>query len=293
MARKRERGPVSAPHERFVRYGWQYHAEEGVVEEDAPDLAWYRSYLGTMKGPVLDAGCGSGRLALPLARSGADVTAVDASEPLLRILRQRRADEPAEVRSRLHTHRSDLRRLRLGRRFPVILCANGTLGYFASEPELRQAAASLRRHGAPGAFLLADLKEVNPKLRRGETIDSGWGPAHVDPESGDAVRKRVRVRMRGQGDQRRLRLDYTFRHFSADGRLHDRRNGLDSLALSNREVVRILGEEGWILVVGFEDFGEEPFRFGSARTLAAVLVKAPETGDARRRAAPIMAGGVG
>jgi ubiquinone/menaquinone biosynthesis C-methylase UbiE len=47
--------------------------------------------------PILDGGTGTGRAALLLARGGANVTAVDASEQMLAVARKRAADEGAAV----------------------------------------------------------------------------------------------------------------------------------------------------------------------------------------------------
>ena len=54
------------------------------------------TFLGSASGQsILDVGTGTGRAALLLARSGAQVTGVDASEEMLQIARQRAAQEHA------------------------------------------------------------------------------------------------------------------------------------------------------------------------------------------------------
>lgn len=56
------------------------------------------SFVGDVQDrPVLDVGTGTGRAALLLARAGARVTALDASEPMLAVARQRASDERATV----------------------------------------------------------------------------------------------------------------------------------------------------------------------------------------------------
>ena len=47
--------------------------------------------------PILDVATGTGRAALLMARRGAEVTAVDASEEMLRVARQRAAEERAQI----------------------------------------------------------------------------------------------------------------------------------------------------------------------------------------------------
>ena len=53
-------------------------------------------------GPVLELGVGSGRLALPIAERGLDVTGVDASEAMLNLLRAKPNSEAVTLLSLIH-----------------------------------------------------------------------------------------------------------------------------------------------------------------------------------------------
>jgi ubiquinone/menaquinone biosynthesis C-methylase UbiE len=69
--------------------------------------------------PILDVATGTGRAALLMARGGADVTAVDASEEMLRVARKRAADERAQI----SFQRGDAHALQFGdRAFDVVIC---------------------------------------------------------------------------------------------------------------------------------------------------------------------------
>jgi SAM-dependent methyltransferase len=81
------------------------------------DLPLWRDLAGEAAGPVLELGCGTGRVALDLADAGFEVTGVDHEPALLEAL-QRRA---AERRLSVDVHRADVRRLDLGRPFALIL----------------------------------------------------------------------------------------------------------------------------------------------------------------------------
>jgi SAM-dependent methyltransferase len=120
----------------------------------AEDLALWRESAGA--GPVLDLGCGTGRVALDLAAHGVPVVGLDRDPALLEALAARAAGLPVEVLC------ADARDFELGRRFPVILAPMQTVQLLGG-PEgraglLRCARAHLERGGLL-ALALADALE--------------------------------------------------------------------------------------------------------------------------------------
>ncbi|MFN2332922.1 MAG: class I SAM-dependent methyltransferase, partial [Wenzhouxiangellaceae bacterium] len=87
--------------------------------------------IGLKRGTVLDLGCGPGRHALPLARAGLDVTAVDTSEALLEQLRQRAADLDLSLEIR----QEDMREFTRPGAFDAVLVMWTTFGYFEDEAD--------------------------------------------------------------------------------------------------------------------------------------------------------------
>lgn len=81
------------------------------------DLPLWRRLAGEAAGPVLELGCGSGRVALDLAAAGFEVTGVEAEPALLDALRRRAAEAGLD----LATEVADVRELDLGRRFALII----------------------------------------------------------------------------------------------------------------------------------------------------------------------------
>jgi len=85
---------------------WEEMAAAGQAVHGEADLI-----ASLHRSPVLDAGCGTGRLAIELARRGLDVVGVDLDEDLLAVARQK---EPE-----LAWVTADLATMQLGRRFAV------------------------------------------------------------------------------------------------------------------------------------------------------------------------------
>lgn len=118
------------------------------------EATFVRGYRPTS---VLDAGCGSGRVAIELARHGIDVVGVDVDASMLATAR-RRAPQIA-------WHQCDLTDLDLGRTFDVVVLA-GNVPLFTppgTEPAL---VAGVAGHVAPGGVLVAGFS-----LDRGYTVD--------------------------------------------------------------------------------------------------------------------------
>lgn len=129
------------------------------------DVRWYRSLAKRLgAGQLLELGCGSGRLTLPLLRDGHRVTGVDLSADMLQRLRERLDRVPARVRARAELHRADFRTLHLPRRkFPLVVCPFNTFMHLYTLDDVERFLSVVKRHLRPGGVFAFDL--MNPDLR--------------------------------------------------------------------------------------------------------------------------------
>jgi SAM-dependent methyltransferase len=79
------------------------------------DVRFYVEAARECGGPVLELGCGTGRILVPTARAGVEIAGLDASEGMLDACRRRLRAEPPEVQGRVSLHRGDLRDFDLAR----------------------------------------------------------------------------------------------------------------------------------------------------------------------------------
>ncbi len=127
----------------------------------------------TALGPasVLDAGCGTGRVAIELARRGIDVVGVDV-DPVMLDAARRKAPALAWVES-------DLADLDLDRRFDVVLLAGNVILFV--HPGVRHAVVRrLAGHLEPGGRLIAGFSLDHPVHRGGVALE------HYDAMASDA-----------------------------------------------------------------------------------------------------------
>src|SRR5688572_20892861 len=106
------------------------------------DVPFWRTLAMRAGGPVLELGCGTGRIALPLGRAGAHVVGIDRSEPMLARARQRL--RRAKLQSRIHLIRGDIRHLPFSEQFPLVMAPYGILQSLLRERDLKQTLEAVR-----------------------------------------------------------------------------------------------------------------------------------------------------
>lgn len=102
---------------------------------------------------LLDAACGTGRVAVGLASLGYEVVGVDASESMLRQAKSNSARSGKE----LNLHHQDLRQLRLNTQFQVAISLCDSLNYITDYGEFCRAIQLIAAHLEPGGLFLFDV----------------------------------------------------------------------------------------------------------------------------------------
>jgi SAM-dependent methyltransferase len=148
-----------------------------VAYRDRPDVGFYVEAAEKSGGPVLELGCGTGRVLLPIARAGVDIVGVDLSPHMLGVCRRRLASEPAAVQSKAQLVLADMRDFSFSRTFKLITTPFRAFQHLTTTADQLACLACVRRHLADGGVLILDL--FNPSLdalvnrATGEELDEG------------------------------------------------------------------------------------------------------------------------
>jgi SAM-dependent methyltransferase len=126
------------------------------------DVPFYVTEATQADGEVLELGCGTGRVLLPIARTGAAITGLDASRAMLERCRANVAREPAAVRDRVTLHEADASAFALGRRFPLIIAPFRVMQHLVTIDDQLRFLDAVGRHLAPGGHFVFDV--FNPNL---------------------------------------------------------------------------------------------------------------------------------
>lgn len=121
------------------------------------DVAFYVALTKSTRGAVLEYGCGSGRVTLPIARGGKTITGVDLSAPMLGQLKAALASEDPAVRKRVTTRRGDMRSVALRSRFSLVICPFNAFLHLYTRQDVERFLARVRAHLAPGGRFVFDV----------------------------------------------------------------------------------------------------------------------------------------
>ncbi len=105
---------------------------------------------------VLELGAGSGRIAVPLAELGCQVTAVDSSEAMLSV------GQPRMSEAGVRFVRGDMRCLQLGEQFELVVFGLSTFQHLLRRKDQLAALQVARQHLAAGGRLLIDWTAPRP-----------------------------------------------------------------------------------------------------------------------------------
>ena len=127
------------------------------------EIPFYRKYARQSNGPVLEVACGTGRLTLPIARDGVNVTGLDVSRPMLEQARRKSSDEGLNI----EWVEQDCREISLPRKFGLVFSATNAMQHLLDSESVCAFLQSAGRILQPGGQLILDVFNPNPaKLGR-------------------------------------------------------------------------------------------------------------------------------
>lgn len=137
------------------------------------DQPFYLAEIRRYGEPVLDVGCGTGRLLVDYARLGIDIDGVDDSPDML--VRCRDKGEAVGVGGELHVQK--LEALSLPRRYRTILVPSSTLQLVVDADAAKEAVRRLHDHLLPGGAVLASFMTL---WYEGKVVEEAWETSATD-----------------------------------------------------------------------------------------------------------------
>ena len=218
------------------------------------DVPFWLTLAEREGGPIVEWGAGTGRLAIPLAEVGFDVTAVELSEGMV--------EKGRKKGGTVEWVRGDMRSAKLGRRYALAVCAFNSFLCLSGVDDALAFLRNAREHLEPGGLLGIEVSAFSPE----ELVDPPGGPQlRHDFTSAlpDGTLDRFSV-SRYDAASQLLRMRLFYELYGASGELRDGwAHDLTIRVVGRAELKLMLRLVGFEVEAVYGGFGGEPFAAGS------------------------------
>lgn len=246
----------------MYRDGRHYDAMNGAEVHDAHFYVERAKQLG---GPGLELCCGTGRLTLPIARAGIDITGLDLAPGMLREARRKAS---AAGLSRIEWVEGDCRNFSLGQSFRFILAPYNSLLHLSGANDWQQFFTSVKRHMDREGQLVFDV--FSPQISGLSEGPGVWGEMlrYADPDG----RGEILIEERRRYDEPRRAMQIEWR-YSLAGRPNIFPNDTMSMAcILPAELDALIEENGFRVREKFGDFEGSAFNAESRRQIVVCVL---------------------
>jgi len=155
------------------------------------DVGFYVEAAQASGGPVLEVGCGTGRILIPTARAGVDIVGLDATPNMLEVCKRSLLNEPEPVQRRVRLVQADMRKFDLAETFKLVTLPFRPFQHLTTVADQLSCLESIHRHLVDGGRLILDI--FNPSLEALVQVNLGqeYGeePEFTSPDGRRVVRR--------------------------------------------------------------------------------------------------------
>lgn len=221
------------------------------------DLQFYKRWLPKNKDArLLELCCGTGRLTLPIAKEGYDITGVDYTASMLEQARAKASQAGLEV----EFIEADIRTLDLPEKYDFVFIPFNSIHHLYRNEDLFRALKAVKNHLEEGGLFLLDC--FNPNIQY--IVEGEKEPKEIAKYTTDDGRQvLIKQTMRYESKTQINRIEW---HYFING-VFDSIQNLDMRMYFPQELDAYLQWNGFRIVHKFGGFGEEEFRDDSEKQI--------------------------
>jgi SAM-dependent methyltransferase len=180
----------------------EYYDESPIVKGRLQDVAFYRDAAREYGDPVLELGCGTGRVTMALAEAGKRITGIDLSERMLERAVRKRAALRVEPRERVHLVQGDMAQFDLGETFRLVIVPFRAFHHLLEVRQQMDCLDCVRKHLAPRGRLILDVFQTDAERMHDPVHHRETLVAEYKTQDGRQVRISERVVAFHRAEQR-------------------------------------------------------------------------------------------
>ncbi|MBT3276115.1 MAG: class I SAM-dependent methyltransferase [Spirochaetales bacterium] len=161
-----------------------------IFKSFCDDLVFYVEESQKSHGPVLELGCGTGRVAIPIAKAGIEITGIDISDEMLSVANEKCAKLSDDVVRLLSFKKDDMESFSLNQKFPLILIPFRAFLHILTPEAQRRSLINIRKHLSKKGKLIISIFDPNLKIisdHSGSARDTVKKIKEIEIENGKLV----------------------------------------------------------------------------------------------------------
>lgn len=223
------------------------------------DTVFYVHFARQAGGPVLEMGCGTGRILLPLIGAGIEVTGVDSSPAMLSVARRKLGD-------RIPLIKGDMRTVSLPERYSLIIITINTFMHLLTTADQLGALNNLARHLTPDGRLIIDLPAGDELMHQDADARLTLEQTFLDPNTNRQIMKLVASRI--DWFTQRQEVTYVYDELLEDGGVERTVMPMTLRYTFRYELALLLDRAGYRLETLYSDYDLGPYGDGGPRMIA-------------------------
>jgi ubiquinone/menaquinone biosynthesis C-methylase UbiE len=221
-------------------------------------LKFYRHQVADYGEPVLELACGSGRLTIPLANEGVNITGMDISEEMLHLAKVKASKSGVNIRF----IQGDMSNFDLGEKFKFIFIPAQSLSHLHKLKELEDCFACVRRHLDGNGRFLIELFNSSVKLLARDTDRRYPVDQYEDPLGGFQVFVTEEVRYDAASQVNHIRW-----FFRDEGSTKETVLAFEMRQFFPQEIDALLGSNGFLIEHKYGSYDEREFSSDAQKQL--------------------------
>ena len=239
---------------------WLYRERDAEVYDlehaGMTDAGYWRQIADLYggQGPVLEIGCGTMRVGLPIARSGKRYHGIDNSPYMLEAAKGKLKDEQPEVQERIQLHQGDMAGFDLDTRFTLILMPLNVLAFALDTDTQLRVLENVKRHLFDDGVLALDV--FMPAVRNLGSMGEQWWP-EPDLEIAD---RHIQTDVRFSIDSPAQRIEMIRRHksYSSSSLVSEWLSGHRFTFMFPRELRLLINHAGFRIIKEYGNYQLDP-----------------------------------
>jgi SAM-dependent methyltransferase len=223
-----------------------------------PDLNFYLDYARRAGGTILELGCGTGRVLIPIATAGCRSVGLDLSSHMLAKCKEKLLRQPKEVQQRVLLFQGNMIDFKLDKSFSLVTTPFRPFQHLVSVEEQTACLRRVNQHLARDGKLILDLFHPDPgKLVGPVTQEETEDVSGVSLPDGRILRRTFRITGFHRAEQyNEVELIYYVTH--PDGRTKRFVQAFPMRYFYRYEIEHLLARTGFRVVELFGDYDQSP-----------------------------------